>query len=151
MVDFGALDGHLEGDGITFTYKGEAYSIDPTAEDMLKILAFNAKLNAGELEDFNPTFGVYATVAPLFGSKCDPKTGRFTGGIIAKLLKAGITFKELDTLLSATWLKFTQGDDLAKALVETGDPKDAYAKVLEDREKANRATPEELGETNGTV
>lgn len=150
MTNFGQLDEQLDAYDIAFTFKGKEYQITPSVQE---VLTFHRELGKeqtrlAENNQFDDGLGVWARVAPLLGSKFTRSTGKFTGGILAELEKAGASFSQMERLVSAVHLKYTQSDDLAKAYFATGNLKKAWEK-MSNADQPSPETPKDAGETNG--
>jgi len=146
MTDFGQLHEHLGSNDVKFTLNGKEYTADPTAEDVLK---FHIHLNSSnEKTTAGQGLATFERVAHLVGSKFDTKTGKITGGLLGQLMKDGATFPQLNRIVDTIHIKYTSGDDLAKAYFETGSVKKALAMLNNDSQE-NPETGQTSGETNG--
>lgn len=134
MTDFGQLDEQLDAYDIAFTFKGEDYHITPTAS---QVLEFHRDYYNARKSDEDSGMGVWKRVAPLLGSKFNPKTAKITGGILEQIMEAGATYSQLERLVSAVHFKYVQGDDLAKAYFETGELGKAVD-ILKQRNNASQ-------------
>lgn len=118
MTDFGQLDEQLDEYDISFTFKGEDYKVTPTVE---QVLDFHRDYTNAIKTGDDTGIGVWKRVAPLLGSKFNPKTAKISGGILEQIMKAGATYNQMERIISAVHFKYVQGDDLAKAYFETGE------------------------------
>lgn len=146
MTDFGQLHEHLGSDDVSFTLNGKEYTVDPSAQDVLKFhVHFNSRKETSAAGQGVATF---ERVARLVGSKFDTETGKVTGGLLGQLMKDGATFAQLNHIVETIHIKYTAGDELAKAYFETGSVKKALAKLNNDSQE-NQETGQTSGETNG--
>lgn len=146
MTDFGQLREHLDSNDIKFTLNGKEYTVDPAAEDVLK---FHVHLNSSDEQTrAGQGLATFERVARLVGSKFDTKTGKITGGLLAELMKDGATFPQLNHIVETIHIKYTSGDDLAKAYFETGSVKKALERLSNDSQE-NQETGQTSGGTSG--
>lgn len=146
MTDFGQLHEHLDSNDVKFTLNGKEYTADPSAQDVLKfhihLNSSNGKTAAGQ------GLAAFERVAHLVGSKFDAETGKITGGLLGQLMKDGATFPQLNRIVETIHIKYTSGDDLAKAFFETGSLKKALD-MLNNDSRENQETAQTSGETSG--
>ena len=146
MTDFGQLKEHLDSNDIKFTLNGKEYTVDPSAQDVLR---FHVHLTSDTAETrAGRGLATFRRVAQLVGSKFDTKTGKITGGLLGQLMNDGATFPQLNHIVETIHIKYTSGDDLAKAYFETGSVKKALAMLNNDSQE-NQETGQTSGETNG--
>lgn len=146
MTDFGQLHAHLDSNDVEFTLNGKEYMADPSAEDVLK---FHIDLNSSnEKTVAGQGLATFARVARLVGSKFDAGTGKITGGLLGQMIKDGATFPQLNRIVETIHIKYTSGDDLAKAYFETGSVKKAL-EMLNNDSQENQETGQTSGETSG--
>lgn len=143
MTDFGQLQEHLDSNDVKFTLNGKEYTVDPSAQDVLK---FHVRLNSStEKTVSGQGIATFERVAHLVGSKFDTETGKITGGLLGQLMKDGATFPQLNHIVETIHIKYTSGDDLAKAYFETGSVKKALEKLNNDSQETGQTS----GETSG--
>ena len=146
MTDFGQLQEHLDSNDVKFTLNGKEYTVDPSAQDVLK---FHVHLNSRtEKTAVGQGIATFERVARLVGSKFDTETGKITGGLLGQLMKDGATFPQLNHIVETIHIKYTSGDDLAKAYFETGSLKKAL-EMLNNDSQENQETGQTSGETSG--
>ena len=164
-VDLGQLKDLQAGKGLKFNYAGRAYHVEPTVEQGLAFQvaaherdqrmmeaqetstdenATKAERDKALLDVRNETsFGIYAIIAPLFGSKFHMPTKnkgpRFEGGIIPELLENGIDFGTLDRILTTMYLMMVNTEDVAAEFAKVGKL-DVARKNVRDRENAKTET-----------
>lgn len=143
MTNLGALESFIDHDAVNYELNGKKESFTFPADAVLKFHVAVAAMKENGESRFD-RLKIYELVAPVFGSVWDQEKATFTGGLMAKLLKAKQPFVVIDRLASAVFVKLQYDDsELAEAMFRTGDLPKAI------REQAARRQEEtERGETN---
>lgn len=156
MADLGNLKAYLDDHDISFSWGNKKYKIKPSAEQILDF-----KRNWNSITDNRQKTDqatIWEHVAPLFGSKFDRKSYRFSAddnpdgehhNLIPELLDNGMDVDILDRLLASAYAKYFFSDEVAEELAKTGDLGKALQEVRKKNEENDKtATPTAPGETN---
>lgn len=146
MTNLGALESFIDHDAVNYELNGKAESFTFPADAVLKFHVAVAAMKENGESRFD-RLKIYELVAPVFGSVWDPENATFTGGLLAKLLRAKQPFVVIDRLAAAVFVKLQYDDsELAEAMFRTGDLPKA---IREQAERRKKEVEMERGETTG--
>lgn len=152
-MKLGQLEEAQQTADIEFSFAGKDYAITPTVEQVLAFHLDLAQEREEQEQDDAPRprrFSVLQRVAPLLGSKFNPKTTKITGGVLKELIDAGMGWQTMNQLVGAIHLNYTSGSPLAEEFFKTGNLGKAIQTVTgTDGEQQNQKTPKNAGETTG--
>lgn len=152
-MKLGQLEEAQQDADIEFSFAGKDYKITPTVEQVLEFhLDLEKEREAQENDDASRgrRFSVLQRVAPLLGSKFNPKTTKITGGVLKELIDAGMGWQTMNSLVGAIHLNYTSGSPLAEEFFKTGNLGKALQAVSgTSGETQNPGTQTDAGATTG--
>ena len=117
-TELGELSDFIDGGGLAFTFNGERFEVDPSAQTVLKFQkTYRELMDKNELDGEN----MLRLGAELLGGTLDGRNMQFKGGVASKLIDAGASFEQVNRVIMTAITKYWLNDDAASEYYRTGD------------------------------